>query len=89
MDYRKLDAALANEYEMTSETKPVTIFIHLAAPLEEEQVARLHTFGVKTARPGQKIATATLPKVAVEELSEQPWVQSLRLSRPLRLLQIE
>jgi hypothetical protein len=42
--------------------------------------------GVPSAAARSGIATATLPPEVIDELSEKPWVQQLRLSQRLRLL---
>lgn len=88
MDYRKLDAALAAALDdvQNPEERAFTIFIHTTHAIDTAQAAFLEGLGVSGVRGGRQMFTATLSARAVAELSDQPWVQYLTLSRKLRLL---
>ena len=87
MDYQKVDAGLACALEEAddAEASSLTVFIHTAVAPDDEAIRVLKAFGVAAASDG-RIFTATLSPRAVAQLSEQPWVQSIKLSRTLRLL---
>ena len=86
MDYQKVDAGLAVALAEAddAEARSLTVFVHTAVPPDEEAIRTLKGFGVAAASDRQ-IFTATLSPRAVAQLSEQPWVQSIKLSRTLRL----
>lgn len=88
MDHRKLDAALAAALEEPGDpaAPELAVFVHTDHPLGAEETGLMDRLGVSGATPGRNVFTATLSRRAIDELSEQPWVQSLRLSRKLRLL---
>jgi hypothetical protein len=62
------------------------IFIELADPPTEDQIAVLHEAGVTSSVEGLDIITAELTREGIELLSEQPWVMALTLSGNLRSL---
>lgn len=88
MDYRKLDAALAGALAESADADEAafTVFIRTIQAPNKEQAALLQRRGVRDVTAGRQTFTATLSPQAVAELSEQPWVRSLRLSQKLRLL---
>jgi len=88
MNYQKLDAALAmalNDLESLEECSLV-VFIHTDPVPDDAAVAFLERLGVSNVRSGGDVFTATLSANGVSQLSEQPWVQYLKLSHKLRLL---
>jgi hypothetical protein len=87
-DYKKLDAALATALESAQDPEAplFSIFIHTEPTSDKAKVAFLEKLGVKIGSGEQLIFTGTLSAQAVRELSEQPWVRYLKLSRKLRLL---
>jgi hypothetical protein len=88
MNYQKLDAALAmalNDVESLAESSLV-VFIHTEPIPDAAAVAFLESLGVSNARSGQDVFTATLSVNDISKLSEQSWVQYLKLSQKLRLL---
>jgi hypothetical protein len=87
MDYRKVDTGLAGALEEAgdADVASLTVFIHTARVPDEEAISVLKGFGVSLATGDAQIFTATLSPHAVAQLSEQPWVQSIKLSRSLRL----
>jgi hypothetical protein len=88
MNYQKLDAALAtaiNEVQ-NLETGSLTVFIHTEPVLDANAIAMLGNLGVSDVTPGKDIFTATLSANAIAQLSEQPWVQHLKLSQKLNLV---
>jgi hypothetical protein len=89
VDYRKIEAALAVALEEVEDPEePVlTVFIHTAHAPSGTETDFLERLGVKSVSTGRQIFTATLSPRLVAELSDQPWVNHLRLSRKLRLLQ--
>ncbi|MBD2354714.1 hypothetical protein H6G41_08740 [Tolypothrix sp. FACHB-123] len=88
MNYQKLDAALStaiNEVQ-NSETPTLTVFIHTEPVLDANAIAVLENLGVSNVTPGKDIFTATLSANSIAQLSEQPWVQHLKLSQKLHLV---
>lgn len=88
MDYRKIDAALAvalKDVKDPSE-RALVVFIHTEHVLSATEVAFLEKLGVKIGPGERQVFTATLSANAVAELSDQPWVKYLKLSRKLRPL---
>ncbi|NJR16870.1 MAG: hypothetical protein HC785_14930 [Calothrix sp. CSU_2_0] len=88
MNYQKLDAGLAialNEIENPEEPSLV-VFVHTNSPLDADKITFLESFGITGVTEGKDIFTATLSVNAISELSQQPWVQYLKLSQKLRLI---
>jgi hypothetical protein len=89
MDYGKLDADLAAELdEAATEPNAVTlsVFIQTEKPPGPEEEAHLKRLGVSEEIKGRDLFTASLSPGAIAELSSQPWVRYLKLSRRLRPL---
>jgi hypothetical protein len=88
MDYRKIDAALAVALEdiEDAEEPACTVFIHTAYAPGTDEAAFLTRLGVNGVTRRRQVFTATLSARAIAELSDQPWVRYLKLSRKLRLL---
>ncbi len=87
MNYQKLDTALAmalNEVENPGEPSLV-VFIHTEPVPDTKAAAFLEGLGINVTR-GRDVFTGTLSANAVSQLSEQPWVQYIRLSQKLRSL---
>lgn len=88
MNYQKLDAGLAmalNDVQ-NPEERNLVVFIYTKPASDAAAVAFLENLGVSGATSGKHIFTATLSANAVSQLSDQPWVQYLKLSQRLRLL---
>lgn len=88
MNYQKLDAALAmalNEIESVDECSLV-VFIHTDPVPDHQAIAFLEKLGVSNAKSGGDVFTATLSANGVAQLSQQSWVQYLKLSQKLRLV---
>ena len=88
MNYQKLDAALAmalNEVASLDECSLV-VFIHTEPVPDHNAAALLEKLGVSNATSGRDVFTATISANDVAQLSEQSWVQYLKLSQQLRLL---
>ena len=86
MNYQKLDAGLAAavDDEDDREAASLIVFIHTDRVPDGEALRILKGIGVS---PGDaQIFTATLSARMIAQLSEQPWVQSIKLSRRLRAL---
>ncbi len=86
MNYQKLDPALAmalNDVQNPEEPSLV-VFIHTEPAPDEEAAAFLERLGINVTS-GRDVFTAKLSAHAVSQLSEQPWVQYIRLSQTLRL----
>ncbi|MFN5970008.1 MAG: hypothetical protein ACK47N_20715 [Microcystis sp.] len=88
MNYRKIDPALAATLnEVQNKTKAdLLVFIQTNRIPSPDQANVLERLGINEAKSKRQIFTATLSAQAVEELSEQPWVSFLKLSRKLNLL---
>ncbi len=86
MNYQKLDPALAmalNDVQNPEEPSLV-VFIHTEPAPDAEAAAFLEGLGVNVTS-GRDVFTAKLSANAVSQLSQQPWVQYIRLSQTLRL----
>lgn len=88
MNYQKLDAALATALNDVpdSETPSLTVFIHTEPILDADATAILENLNVAGVTPGKDTFTATLSANAIAQLSAQPWVQHLKLSQKLHLV---
>jgi len=88
MDYRKIDAALAAALDdvQDPEEHALAVFIHTEHAPGTAEAAFLERLGVSGSTSAQQVLTATLSARAVAELSDQPWVRYLKLSRKLCLL---
>lgn len=88
MDYRKIDAALAAALDEVRdpEERSLAVFIHTMHTPGRPEAAFLEGLGVRGIGGTRQVFTATLSPRAIAELSEQPWLRYLRLSRRLRLL---
>lgn len=87
MNYKKLDTALAmalNEVQ-DSEAQSLVVFIHTEPVPDAKATAFLESLGINVTR-GRDVFTATLSANGVSQLCEQPWVQYIKLSQKLRLL---
>lgn len=87
MDYRKIDAALASAIANVADANSpeLLVFIHTIDVPDESQAAYLTACGVADAR-NRRIHTAKLSTTAITDLSDQPWVQSIKLSQRLHPL---
>jgi hypothetical protein len=87
-DYKKLDAALATALESAQDPEAplFSVFIHTEPTFNKDKIAFLEKLGVKVGSGEQLIFTGTFSARIIGELSEQPWVRYLKLSRKLRLL---
>jgi hypothetical protein len=88
VDYQKVDAALAAAVQEATDPddRSLSVFIHADRALSEEQRALMERLGVSGGQAGSRVVTATLSARAVEELTEQSWVQYMRLSQRMRPL---
>ncbi|MDZ7954159.1 hypothetical protein [Nostoc sp. DedQUE09] len=88
MNYQKLDAALATALNDTQnlEEPSLGVFIHTEPILDSAAIALLESLGISGGSNGKDIFTATLSPNAISQLSEQPWVMSLKRSQQLRLV---
>ncbi len=87
MDYQKLDSSLAAALEEEGGTEstrfPVFLRLNSASP---ESIDMLQRYRID-ASAGPGIVPAELAPGEIAELSDQPWVSSIRLarsSRPMR-----
>ena len=92
MNYAKLDAALATALSKAKDLKArgLVVFIHTVDVPGTTEAAWLEKLGVTNSDgSGKQIFTATLSAEEIADLSDQPWVQQIRLSQKLRLLETE
>jgi hypothetical protein len=84
VNYDKLDADLSAELGgAVSDTDTLPIFIQTErSPVPDEQ-SFLKQLGVSGETEGRDLFTADLSRRAIDELSHQPWVRYLKLSRKL------
>lgn len=88
MNYQKLDAALAmalNQVQDPLESSFV-IFIHTQPILESAAKNFLINLGISKITESERVFTATLSAHAISELSDQSWVEYLKLSLILRFV---
>jgi hypothetical protein len=88
MNYQKLDTALAmalNEVQ-NPEERSLGVFIHTEPVPDPAAASFLESLGVGGVTAGRDVFTATLSANAISQLSEQPWVQYLKLSQTMRPL---
>jgi hypothetical protein len=89
VNYDKLDADLSAELNAApadANAAALPVFIHTEQPLGQKEEDFLKRLGVSGNIMGQDLITATLSPRSIEELSGQPWVRYLKLSRKLRPL---
>jgi hypothetical protein len=88
MNYRKLDASLAMTVNQVSDPQEanLVIFIHTQQPLNEDASVFLQRLGINNITENSNVFTATVSLNAIAELSEQSWVESLKLSQKLHLV---
>lgn len=88
MNFSKLDTALILALKKNQhQSRPcLVVFIHTQSAIDSEATAVLQGFGVSGIAANQDVFTATLSPNAVSQLSEQPWVKYMKLSRELRLV---
>ena len=89
MNYQKLDTALAvalNDVN-NSQEPGLKVFIHTKTDaLCTDTKTVLENLGVEDVTPEKDVFTATLSPNAISQLSEQPWVQYIKLSQNLHLV---
>ena len=88
MDYQKIDAALAAALEEIQDPKQqaFAVFIRTVHAPNHTEAEFLEELGVRGVGGQRQVFTATLSAHAIGELSDQPWLQYVKLSRRLRLL---
>lgn len=89
MNYQKLDAALAmalNRVQDPDEPR-FMVFIHTEPAPDEAAAAFLERLGVSGVTRERDVFSAKLSANAIAQLSEQSWVQYIRLSQQLRPVQ--
>ncbi len=89
MNYKKLDAALAmtlNQVQDPDEHSLV-VFVHTQPGTDTSNATTiLKNLGVSGITEIKDVFSATLSLNEIAKLSEQPWVQYLKLSQKLRLV---
>ena len=88
MNFSKLDTGLILALKKIQDpSKPcLVIFIHTELVLDSAAITFLESLGVSDITVGRNVFTATLSQNAISQLSEQPWVQYLKLSQELRFV---
>ena len=87
MDYGKLDGALAMALGRgSSRPERLTVFIRIAPELADDAKSLLESYGFDTSGELTAPVSADLRPDEIANLSEQPWVTSIRLARTLRPL---
>jgi hypothetical protein len=86
MNYQKLDASLsiALRDAQNTEEPSLQVFIH-TKPVSAFETATLENLGVSGVTSGKDVFTATLSPNAISQLSDQPWVEHMKLSQTLHL----
>ena len=88
MDYQKVDSRLAMEYDDSAAdaNKLFSVFVRTKTPLADEAVGELQRLGVPHPNPSDSIFTMELSTHDVSELSDRPWVISIRSANKMRPL---
>jgi len=89
VDFSKLDADLSAELDQApaDPNEPVfLVYVQTDRPLGPAEAAVFSRVGATGDFVGRDLFTATLSVRAIGELSNQPWVRYLKLSRRLRPL---
>lgn len=88
MDYQKIDAALAAALDEVKdpEERAISVFIHTEYAPRDAEAAFLEDLGVGGVTGERQVFTATLSPRAIGELSDQPWLRYMKLSRKLRIV---
>ena len=87
MNYQKLDRALAialNDIH-NPEQPSLTVFIHTESAPDAAATTLLENLGIRVTSE-RTMFSATLSANAISQLSEQSWVQYIKLSQTLRPL---
>lgn len=86
MDKKKIDAALAVALmsSLPAGQDRFSVFIEMAAPVDGPEQHLLKELGIRNARLGATIVTATLSKDSIASLSDQPWISMIRLARKMK-----
>jgi hypothetical protein len=96
MNYQKLDAALAMAVNQVADPQEanLVVFVHTQQPLDEnampaagEAIAFLQRLGISNITENTNVFTATVSLNTLSELSQQSWVQYLKLSQKLHFVQ--
>lgn len=86
-DYSKLDGPLIEACESTpADQRSLSVFVHACAPVTADQAETLTRLGICVPGASKRILTATLSPRLVEQLSHEPWIQRLKLSHTLKML---
>jgi elongation factor P--beta-lysine ligase len=95
MNYQKLDAALAIAVNQITDPQEanLVVFIHTQQPLNENTTtslsaanAFLQRLGISNIKENMNVLTATVSLNTLSELSQQTWVQYIKLSQKLHLV---
>jgi hypothetical protein len=88
VNYSKLDAALVSALKNLkgSQERDLSVFIHTGRPLDADEQTMLRKVGVSDLGENKRIFTAMVSESDVEELSNQPWVKQIKLSKTLHPL---
>ena len=86
MNFAKLDTALILALKQIKDPSIpcLVVFIHTESSLDSAATIFLESLDVSGITAGRDVFTATLSPNAISQLSEQPWVQYLKLSEKLR-----
>lgn len=88
MNYQKLDTALAVALNDVDNPQDLSLNVFIHTKVDENSTdapAMLENLGVPNVTSEKDIFTATLSPNAISQLSEQPWVQYIKLSQQMRL----
>jgi hypothetical protein len=89
MNWQKVDASLAGALgDVEDPDAPdLDVFVHLASNPGPTESAYLQQLGIVNIASGRQVFTAKLSARAIEQLSDRPSVQSMRLTRRLNVLE--
>lgn len=84
MDYSKIDAQLTAYLKNASESDQIPVFIYINKELGEIEKRYLGKYGVYFSKSIPMVFSATLSAVAIDDLSQQPWIKYIKMSHKLR-----
>ena len=84
MDYSKIDAQLSANLKNASRSDKVPIFVYINKELGETEKKYLAKYGVYFSKSIPMVFPATLPIMAIDDLSQQPWIKYIKMSHKLR-----
>jgi hypothetical protein len=84
MDYSKVDAQLVAYLKNASGSDKIPVFIYINKELGEIEKKFLAKYGVYFSKSISMVFPAIIPIMAIDDLSQQPWIKYIKMSHKLR-----